>query len=98
MDWCDLSWWCYYQASKNNAALAAYLTYELICRLMERFGCADPNSAEFRKFLGRVSLAAHSLGAHIAGKVGHLFNSYVLQKLGKVEKLLGAIYGKRSKL
>lgn len=91
VDWTDLSKWGYFSASDGSSRYVAAAIHDVIQRLVTEMGITSDRD-EYRKFLIRMLLMGHSMGAHICGLVGELLtNSYSQANTGRTEKRLGTI-------
>lgn len=73
VDWTYLATWDYFKASRGNVYYVAEVVQNLIQDLMTITVPFD----ERAYFLSRQLLIGHSLGAHIMGRVGRLFNRQI---------------------
>lgn len=81
IDWSELAEWDYIRASKMNSQFTAQIVKEFIENLMTTFNVHNDEGLR-KAFLGKLQVAGHSLGAHIAGRIGHL-----------LKREVGVIYG-----
>lgn len=78
VDWPFLSTWDYFKASQGNVLYVA----ELIKKLLDDIMLVNEANTKRLNFLSNVLLIGHSLGAHIAGRVGSLYFQQIRMIVG----------------
>lgn len=90
VDWTPLASWDYFESSKGNLL---YVAHAIEAAIFQMADWMDMDEKEEMQYLIRMLLIGHSLGAHLAGTVGHLLKIPSINNQGPEIKRLGTIIG-----